>query len=357
MQNFTTLDIRQQLTPKQAIQDYVDFVQFKRKELGCGPRGSATYCPVMTVGGSYAGLLSVLLRKSYPDTIDMAYAASPCLLLFQHAISPYTYYEYITQVADRMSRGCSDAVRTVVAHVQADLGPIAHHGELMARATDYGICPDFDKGITGSDLAREIIGYTSSNFGGTLMDFYPPSPERQFFQGCSILENTVNSVAERVKAYIQMISGSNDCYAMSSASNEDNDDDDLWGALCCYLVPMIGKSEESMWPAHPYSLKKDAEYCRQNFDIAMDPDYMEKEFALSHLSNVTRLVLTNGMNDGWYPTSYLDSVSNVAVLTMENGAHHSDLTHQLQADTPDVELVHSQISQLVESWLQEIGER
>lgn len=309
----------------------------------------------MTVGGSYAGLLSVLLRKSYPDMIDMAYAASPCLLLFQHAISPYTYYEYITQVADRMSRGCSDAVRTVIAHVQADFGPISHHGALVSKATEYGICTDLPKDVSGTDLAGEIISYTSSNFGGTLMDYYPPSPEQPFFKGCSIFQNTDKTVPERVKDYIQMISGSTDCYSMASVANADDGEDDLWGALCCYLVPMIGRSGESMWPAHPYSLQKDADYCRQNFDITMDENYLEKEFLLSNLTNVTRLVLTNGLNDGWYPTSYENSVSEVAVLTMENGAHHSDLTHQLQADTPDVEMVHTQISQLVESWLQEIS--
>jgi hypothetical protein len=119
---------------------------------------------------------------------------------------------------------------------------------------------------------------------------------------------------------------------------------------------MIGKSEHSMWPQHPYDLHKDADYCRNNFDILMDPDYMEKVFALSDLTNTTRLVLTNGKNDGWYPTSYPESFADVVVLTMENGAHHSDLTHQLQEDTPDVQLVHSQVAQLVESWLQEIME-
>ncbi len=309
----------------------------------------------MTVGGSYAGLLSVLLRKSYPDMIDMAYAASPCLFLFQHVSSPYTYYDYITQVADRVSQGCSDAVRNVVAQVRADLDPITHHGELIAKVTDYGICSDLSKDMLGVDVAREIIGYTSSNFGNTLMDYYPPDPERQFFRGCSIFEYTNNSVAERVKEYIQMISGSNDCYSMNSVTgDDDDDDDDLWGALCCYLVPMIGKSEESMWPPQPYILQKDADYCRNNFDILLDPDYMEKEFALSDLTDTTRLVLTNGINDGWFPASYPDSFAEVVVLTMDNGAHHSDLTHQLQADTPDVQLVHSQVAQLVELWLQEI---
>jgi hypothetical protein len=287
--------------------------------------------------------------------IDMAYAASPCLFLFQHASSPYAYYDYITQVADRVSQGCSDAVRSVVAQVQADLNPITHHGELLGKVTDYGICSDLSKDMLGVDVAREIIGYTSSNFGNTLMDYYPPDPERQFFQGCSTFENTQISVAQRIKEYIEMISGSSECHSMSSASDVD-DDDDLWGALCCYLVPMIGKSEHSMWPQHPYNLHKDADYCRNNFDILMDPDYMEKEFALSDLTNTTRLVLTNGKNDGWYPTSYPESFANVVVLTMENGAHHSDLTHQLQEDTPDVQLVHSQVAQLVESWLQEIME-
>lgn len=103
----TKQQIAEELTPRQVIEDMVYFIQQQREALGCdNDRSSPRYCPVMTVGASYAGLLSTLIRKIHPEVVDMAYAASPCLLLFSHLTTPYVYYEYVTQVADRLSGGC-----------------------------------------------------------------------------------------------------------------------------------------------------------------------------------------------------------------------------------------------------------
>jgi Serine carboxypeptidase S28 len=46
-------DLRAQMTPKQAMHDFVTFVQAKQAQLGCGPKGTKEYCPVITIGGSY----------------------------------------------------------------------------------------------------------------------------------------------------------------------------------------------------------------------------------------------------------------------------------------------------------------
>ena len=355
VQKYTQQDIAEQLTPKQALQDAITFLQAKQKELGCGPRGSSTYCPVMTVGGSYAGLLSTLARKIYPHVVDMAYAASPCLLLYGHEISPYTYYEYITQVADRMSPGCSEAVRSTIADVQSDLASVSSLHNLELNAEEYGICADLPKHIqTGADLAEEIIGYTSSNFAGTNMDYYPPTHDQKFYQGCVIFEDETRTVQERVSDYIQLISESSDCYELPE---NDDSEADFWDALCCYLVPMIGKSDQSMWPAQSYSFANEVESCHREFSIQADPEYLNKEFGLSDLTNVTRLLLTNGLNDGWYPTSYVHPLFNntgVVVMSMETGAHHSDLTHQLQEDTVEVAIVHEQTRALLAAWIEAV---
>jgi len=361
VKKFTKKDIRDQLTPRQALQDTIHFIQAKQAEYGCGPRGSKTYCPVMTVGGSYAGLLSTLIRKTYPDVVDIGYSGSPCLLLFGHQVTPYRYYEYITQVAETISHGCKDAVRSAIAEVQADLGSTTKRHQLQSKAKDYGICPNLPHSIkSGDDLAEEISSYTSSNFAGTNMDYYPPSPDQPFFKGCTIFQDNQKTVPEKVKAYIAMISGSSQCYDLSAGDADAGEDGvDLWDALCCYLVPQIGKSKATMWPPHKYKLQNDVKDCRENFGIELDREYLEKEFGVNDLSDVTHLLITNGVNDGWYALSYTDSVPSnhnggVVLLTMENGAHHSDLTHQLQADTPDVELVHAQIADLIATWLAEI---
>jgi hypothetical protein len=335
----------------------VYFIQEQRQAMGCSLEISDdTYCPVMTVGASYAGLLSTVIRKTYPDVVDMAYAASPCLLLFSHSTTPYVYYEYVTQVAERLSGGCRAAVQESFIELKAELKDILTPEQVQRVAQDYGICGEAGNlpiNIrNGMDLASELISYTANQFISTNMDFYPPTPQQNFYQGCTIMEQSDKPVADRIREYVQTMSGSDSCLSLGPSE----EDADYWDVLCCYLVPMIGKSNDTMWPASPYSLEKEVEACQRHFGIVADPDYLEREFGISDLSQVNRLVLTNGYNDGWFPLSYTTDIpgSGVVVLNMENGAHHSDLTHQLQDDTPDVELVHSQILELVAEWLQDL---
>jgi lysosomal Pro-X carboxypeptidase len=380
MQHYSKQDIAEQLTPRQALQDIVYFIQEQQTALGCGPRGSPEYCPVMTVGGSYAGLLSTLIRMEYPDVVDIGYAASPCLLLYSHQVTPYVYYEYVTQVAERISPGCPNAVQETLEELQSDLVTITSRTELQTIAEDYGVCSknlsnSHNSTIpTGSDLAHQLVAYTANQFISTNMDYYPPRPDQKFFQGCAIFQEPNKSAAERMRNYIAMITDDTDgCYEFATPSAQSDDAPDLWDALCCYLVPMIGKSNDTMWPADTYELENDIENCQTNFGITADPQYLEKEFGWngdlmknndggSSSSSVTRLILTNGYNDGWFPLSFTDPSylgnnakhNGVVILNMVNGAHHSDLTHQLQADTPDVALVHAEIAQLLSEWLEEI---
>jgi lysosomal Pro-X carboxypeptidase len=334
-------------------------IRYKQNELGCGPRGSITYCPVMTVGGSYAGLLSTLARKEYPQVVDIGYAGSPCLLLFGHQVNPYQYYEYTTQVAEQVSHGCPDAVRQFVAYTQSELNSLpAGSEELSIQAEKYGICgTDFPSDLSGDDLARQLISFTSGNFANTLMDYYPPGPETQFFQGCEIFQDTTLTIPEQMKHYIRMIRQKDECLSLADDEDDNPEEDEMWDALCCYMNPQIGKSNATMWPPSPYSFQDNVESCQEDFGIDVNTDYLDQEFGLRDLSGVTRLILTNGKNDPWYTTSYTEPFPNnpgIVVITMENGGHHSDLTHQLQVDTPDVEMAHSQISEQIAIWLDEL---
>jgi hypothetical protein len=270
--------------------------------------------------------------------------------------TPYVYYEYVTQVADRLSGGCRAAVQESFVELHEELKYVSTPEQVEQVAHRYGICGGpgkIPKSLrNGKDLASALISYTADQFISTNMDFYPPSPEQKFYEGCIIMEQSDKPVSHRMREYVRTMSGSDSCMSLEPSEDEA----DYWDALCCYLVPMIGKSNDTMWPASPFSLEKDVDACQRHFGIVADPDYLEHEFELSDLTHVTRLVLTNGYNDGWFPLSYTEDIpgSEVVVLNMENGAHHSDLTHQLQADTPDVERVHEQIIDLVAEWLHDI---
>jgi Serine carboxypeptidase S28 len=70
--NPTHADLHQLLSPNQATYDAARFIQHKRKELGCSlDRSSKYYCPAISVGGSYPGFLSSLMRFVHSDVVDI----------------------------------------------------------------------------------------------------------------------------------------------------------------------------------------------------------------------------------------------------------------------------------------------
>jgi pimeloyl-ACP methyl ester carboxylesterase len=99
------------LTPQQALADAAKLIVAKRSEFNCTAPGTAGYCPVITVGGSYPGFLSAMMRLRYPAVVDMAYSASAPTLLYAQQIDPTAYYQKVTESAERSVPGCPTAVR------------------------------------------------------------------------------------------------------------------------------------------------------------------------------------------------------------------------------------------------------
>ncbi len=108
----TKADLVQYLTPEQAIADYLRLLKHIKEELGCSPdRKSKNYCPVVTIGASYPGFLSTMMRVLHPDEIDIGYASSAPLHIYSQTVDQYAYYNKITAIAERSSSGCAQAVK------------------------------------------------------------------------------------------------------------------------------------------------------------------------------------------------------------------------------------------------------
>ena len=71
-------------------------------------------------------------------------------------------------------------------------------------------------------------------------------------------------------------------------------------------------------------------------------------------AGASKIVFTNGLNDGWSVGSVTTSLSDELVaINMPNGAHHSDLSHAPPSDldTPDVVAARAQAADLIGRWL------
>ena len=97
-------------------------VKVQQKAYECSTdRQSPNYCPVVTVGASYPGFLSAMMRLVHSDVVDIAYASSAPLPLYAQDVDQFAYFDKITQSADFASSGCAAAVKATLLEVQADL--------------------------------------------------------------------------------------------------------------------------------------------------------------------------------------------------------------------------------------------
>lgn len=105
-------DLVKYLTPEQAIADYLRLLEYVKEQLGCSSdRTSKKYCPVVTIGASYPGFLSTMMRLLHPDVVDIGYASSAPLHIYAQSVDQYAYYNKITAIAERSSAGCAEAVK------------------------------------------------------------------------------------------------------------------------------------------------------------------------------------------------------------------------------------------------------
>ena len=75
------------LTPQQALADTARLVRATQASRNCSlSRQSRSYCPVFSIGGSYPGFLSAMLRLRYPAVFDGAYAASAPMLIYAQQV-------------------------------------------------------------------------------------------------------------------------------------------------------------------------------------------------------------------------------------------------------------------------------
>ena len=380
--NPTNDQLRQWLTPHQALDDIARFIQHKRRELGCNveDRTNPRYCPVIAVGGSYPGFLAALLRWTHPDVIDVSYASSAPLHLYGPTFDPDLYYDKVTAVAEVAVAGCAHHVREVLRSVNSAM-VLEEAGEKQAKelaaqwAQDLGLCegsvPEY---ITSpSVLAQELMFVIATHFADANMEYYPPGPHQVLEKSCRIFMAKHVQTTDRVAQFLQMGNdGDESCFDLSTelppGPNATISAADwsgvgggpagfYWDFLSCQLLPPTGFSEESMFPTRQWTIDWETQHCQDRFELTPHPSGLVNEFHFDKLSRVSRLLLTNGLHDGWSVASILaintTTTPGVRVVNMKDGAHHSDLSHKgpTKHDTREVRRAFTKITRILDGFL------
>ena len=356
------------LTPDQALADAVHLIQWAQRANNCTARGTAGYCPVITIGGSYPGYLSAMMRLRYPFVVDMAYAASAPLTMYAQQIDQYAYYELITKSAERSLPGCAAALRSAF----VDLLSL----DLESLQNELAVCeplPPYVEVGGLSMLQQETAMALAITFAGLNMENYPPTNATGLHSACAqlvasptaaslskLLRGQPNLASRRRGEHLHATRASQGCFNMSgwlpagphaTISSGDwsgvgtGSDGESWDfETCTYLVEPIGMNNVTdAFPPRLWTYEWLESHCKARFGVVPQPHAHVDAWGFTPeglvAAGASRILFTNGLNDGWSVGSVTETLSTTLVaINMPNGAHHSDLSHDPPSptDTSDV---------------------
>ena len=361
------------LTPQQALADAAAFITAMRRERNCtGGPGSGPRCPVITVGGSYPGWLSAMMRLRYPAVVDMAWAASAPMGFYAQAVPQYAYYERVTASAARADARCPAAVRAALG---ATLGaPGVTKAAIVAGANLCAPLPAYLEAGDAQLLIDELAMVFQYTWADLNMGNWPPTQATRLALACAgFVGGSAGwpAIAGFLGSYG---AGAGGCYNLSNQLPSGHDatissgdwsgvgvgsDGSSWDAeTCSYLVEAIGTNGKTdMFLPRAWSLAWLEAHCRARFGVTPQPLALRELWGFDEetLPKITsRIIFTNGLNDGWSVGGILRNLSDTLLAyNMPNGAHHSDLSHNWPSDTdtPDVKEVRELVAARLEEWL------
>jgi len=239
-----------------------------------------------------------------------------------------------------------------------------------------------------------VVGYTFANDN---MANYPPSYDTRLYQACVTFTSNQLTSADKVKTFFvnrlhrgneessrtttatttMPVAATNEptCWNMTSqlpSGSKATISSGDWSGVgtgkngeswdfqtCTLLVEAIAFGDNSMFVSRDWTLDWLQQHCMDRFGVVPRPYELVERWKFNSLveTNVTRILFTNGLNDGWSVSGVQRNLSDSLIaLNFPNGAHHSDLSHvgPSPIDTEDIKAGHKSIAQILEKWLNEL---
>lgn len=401
----STDELLQLLTPQQAMADMLRLVNVHLHETDfkdCSlDRSSPSYCPLITIGGSYPGFLSAMFRLVHSDVVDAAYASAAPLLMYAQVPDNTVYYDIVMEAAEHLSPGCKHSVKTTLTDVANTIlsAPSLHEG-----AARVGVCPEsIPKDVkTKQELADTVVMIATYSFANYDMGCYPPGPDNGLYKICQVFQDPELDSIETMKSFFNSMliqdyedeagcdlatvhcdpkeeleairerGGEKQCFDIDDEVDDNSDankevydgrvydDSRSWDfQTCTNVIFLAGLSNTSMFPAHKATYEELAMDCQSQFGVTPRPRELADLWGFDDIkkAGASRILFTNGMLDMWSGGSITEDLSDsLLALNFENGAHHSDLSHEgpTDKDTDDIKQGYVEIAEILGKWISEI---
>lgn len=329
--SFSSNDTIKYLTVDQALQDYAIIVEWIKSSY------NAPSSPVISFGGSYAGMLSAWFRMKFPHLIEGAVAASAPVTTFTGIYDCNKFYDQVTQDYRDYSQICVEAI-------QASWPAIRR----LARNKDginfihetFNICPDerltfnvdtFITFITNTLVNLAMIDYPNP------ATFLYPLPAYPIRETCKYLNNVsfddesiLIQLARALDKVALNYTGTVKCNSLIP-----NEMDRGWNIQTCtdMLMPICSNGVSHLFERADFDLNQVKNDCKQQFGIIPDEQYAVRTFGGKNIKSASNIIFSNGLRDPWSTGSIIDYVNDaITIIKIPHACHHEDLRHRGKND-------------------------
>eukprot|EP00357_Protocruzia_adherens_P037114 CAMPEP_0114981200 /NCGR_PEP_ID=MMETSP0216-20121206/5406_1 /TAXON_ID=223996 /ORGANISM="Protocruzia adherens, Strain Boccale" /LENGTH=416 /DNA_ID=CAMNT_0002342833 /DNA_START=218 /DNA_END=1468 /DNA_ORIENTATION=- len=348
----------QYLSIDQALADHLKVIEAFQKEHGLQDS------PVISLGGSYSGVLSAYFRMRYPWKIDAALASSASLLMFEGAVNQYAFNEAVTRDYINYSPKCATSVREALNSLHSFF--FVTDDELGLISEELNLCKPLanqrEIGAVYAWIVRAFVQMAFLDYPYAIGDLpvYAVNeacekvltPQNSSYTGRFLDENSI--VRTRLHQIQPLVEAAN---VMYNATNSNQCNDISQGGLlpgvssipftylaCTEFIAYIGSNgvTDMFWDL-PFSLNLIEGGCIDTlgFTTPMRPTWLVDTFGgtdyRKQFKNYSRIIFSNGSLDPTHAYSVTENVSDsVLAFVMDGAAHTLDMLSPNPADPESV---------------------
>lgn len=340
------------LTVEQAMADYANLIGYMKSLFPSAK--------VLTLGGSYGGMLSSWMRVRYPSLVFAAVASSAPVKF--DLVGP-SFFALVTDAAASMHPECPRFLREGFSSLAA---AAPEH-----IRTAFGLC---GHGTPAEIDVTETVLWARNAFVTAAMGNYPYKSDL-FGPGlgawplrtaCDALVRASSTsplagLAAGVNSYYNA-SGDIMCHNVSEEYRTCADqtgcgtNTSLWGEAwdveaCTEIVYFTSTNNVTdAFPPRAWGLPQLREYCFQRWGVVPQPDWFRSW--LEGIKRSSHVIFTNGLLDPWRGGGILENLSaTVVAVTIPEAAHIYDLAGTHPGDTAAVVDARRRVAELLRTWL------
>eukprot|EP00434_Breviolum_minutum_P020801 symbB.v1.2.018349.t1/scaffold1457.1/size117646/7 len=334
------------LTIEQALADTAWFLAGLRSRLGCRKRE----CPIITLGGSYGGMLVAWFRQKYPHLTAGGIASSAPIDFYpqdgrQEDFWNATLHTFRRYGAETCPRDLTLAMEQVLEKGQTEEG----RDELSKTlGSCHNLQNETSAGSKADFFLRGIMSTLAMLDYPVATNFVTPLPANPVKVACDLLQqNGILGLRKVMDLFLNSTSGYR-CYDIMAEVVGRPTKGELhgpvkapdmghWQYQACNEMPMQSLTSDGMafYPAADDQLAEVAESCKIRYGLTPRTAWLPINFGASNLQ-VGNLLFTNGEKDPWRVGApkfeVLPEGLDISEHLITAGAHHEDL--RFDADPP-----------------------